>query len=206
MESEYWDDDEDARRPMIHRAAGRGDTETAKRLLDEDPDSIHARNELDNEPLHEASWAKQPAMVRLLLDRGADVNAVGDSGRTPLHFAVWDGGTGAVEIVEMLVQAGADVNAQDERLQENALGFALREFKDELEPAIRMLREKGSSLGLAGAMILGDKNRVRLLLNESEEPLSVELVQHIHVLSKDCGQNDISQMISEWLKQNAENR
>lgn len=145
MEAEYSDDDEDALRPMIHRAAGRGDNETARRLLDEDPDSIRTRNELDNEPLHEACWAKHPKMVRLLLDRGADVNAVGDFGRTPLHFAVWDGGPEATEIVEMLVQAGADIHARDERLKENALGFALREYKDELEPAIRLLRERGAA-------------------------------------------------------------
>jgi ankyrin repeat protein len=145
MEHEYCDHDEDALRPMIHRAAGRGDTETALRLLEDEPESIHIRNELDNLPLHEACWAKHPAMVRLLIDRGADVNASGDGGRTPLHFAVWDGGVDAVEIVEILVQAGADIHAKDERLQENALGFALREFKDELEPAIRLFREMGAA-------------------------------------------------------------
>lgn len=144
MKHEYRDDDDDAMRPMIHRAAGRGDVDTALRLLNEEPESVHVRNELDNQPLHEACWAKRPAMVRLLLDRGADVNAVGDWGRSPLHFAVWDGGTEAVEIVAMLVQAGADVNAKDARLQENALGFALREYKDELEPAIRLLRARGA--------------------------------------------------------------
>src|SRR4051812_24637387 len=121
MKHEYHEDDDDALRPMIHRAAGRGDTETALRLLKEEPESIHFRNELDNQPLHEACWAKQLAMVRLLIDRGADVNASGDFGRTPLHFAVWDGGDEAVEIVELLVKVGADVHAKDERLQENAL-------------------------------------------------------------------------------------
>jgi Ankyrin repeats (many copies) len=145
MPSEYTDDDEDAKRPMIHRAAGRCDTETAARLLAEDPDAIRTRNELDNEPLHEACWSKHPGLVRLLLEHGADVNAVGDSGRTPLHFAVWDGGPEAAGIVELLVQAGADVHALDERLQVNALGFALREYKDELEPVIRLLRELGAA-------------------------------------------------------------
>ncbi|SRR5579883_132732 len=54
------------------------------------------------------------------------------------------GGVEAVEIVEMLVAAGADVNALDDRLQENALWFALREYQDELEPAIRLFRERGA--------------------------------------------------------------
>src|SRR4051812_12101576 len=99
MKNEYRDDDDDALRPMIHRAAERGDIETAMRLLNEDAAAVHVRNELGNEPLHEACWAKRPEMVRLLLDRGADVNARGDFGRTPLHFAVWDGGVEAFTIV-----------------------------------------------------------------------------------------------------------
>ncbi len=145
MAEEYRDDDDDAGRPLLHRAAGRGDVETALHLLDAEPESIHSRNEIDNQPLHEACWAKHPPMVRLLIDRGADVNARGDFGQTPLHFAVRDGGHKAVEIVAMLVQAGADVSAKDDRLGENALGFAVREYKDELKPAMRLLREKGSA-------------------------------------------------------------
>ena len=62
MDAEYRDDDDDAARPMIHRAAARGDTRTVARLLDEDADTVHARNELDNQPLHEACWAKRPGV------------------------------------------------------------------------------------------------------------------------------------------------
>jgi Ankyrin repeats (3 copies)/Ankyrin repeat len=143
MAEEYRDDDDDAGRSLLHRAVGRGDIETASRLLEAEPSSIHNRNEIDNQPLHEACWEKHPSMCRLLIDCGADVNARGDFGQTALHFAVRDGGDKAVEIVAMLVQAGADVDAKDDRLQENPLGFALREYKDELKPAMRLLRKKG---------------------------------------------------------------
>lgn len=143
MKDEYRDDDDDALRPLILRAVARGDTATVSQLLDENEDLIRCENELRNQPLHEACWAKRVAAVRLLIERGADVNARGDFGQTPLHYAVRDGGDEAVEIVAMLVQAGADVNAKDDRLQETPVAWAAREYKDELEPAIRLLRKKG---------------------------------------------------------------
>jgi ankyrin repeat protein len=143
MLEHYREDDDDAGRSLIHRAVGRGDLETVLRQLEADPTLIESRNEIDNQPLHEACWAKHPTLVRFLIDRGADVNAQGDFGQTPLHFAVRDGGENAVEIVAILVQAGANVNAKDDRLQENPLGFALREYKDELKPAMHLLRGRG---------------------------------------------------------------
>jgi Ankyrin repeats (3 copies) len=200
---EYRDEDEDAMRSLIHRAAGRGDVDTANRLLEADPSLIHDRNELQNEPLHEACWAKHLNMVRLLIERGADVNSRGDFGETPLHYAVRDAGTESIPIVALLLEAGADVEAKDERLRQNALGFALREFNDDLDPAIQLLRERGSSLGLEGAMILGDVGRVRELLSESEEEPQVELVRPVLGLAKDCRRDEIAQLIGDWLRQNA---
>ena len=49
-------------------------------------------------------------MVRLLVEAGADINAAeGFGGNTPLHEAVKKGD---VEIVKILVAAGADVHAE----------------------------------------------------------------------------------------------
>lgn len=201
MENEYRDDDDDAMRPMIHRAAGRGDVATVMKLLDEAPESVSTTNELNNQPLHEACWAKHPDVVRLLLRSGADVNARGDFGETPLHDAVRDGcpGPEAYEIAQLLVDSGADIEAKDERLQQNPLGWALREFNDEMEPTIRMLLDRGSSVGLEGAMIRGDVARVRFLLNEPEEQLPVKLVRPVLQLSESCGQHEIAALINDWL-------
>ena len=45
----------------------------------------------------------------LLIAKGADVNAKGESAGTPLHIAT---GYGHKEIVELLIAKGADVNAK----------------------------------------------------------------------------------------------
>lgn len=49
------------------------------------------------------------AVVRALLEAGADVGARDESGRTPLHFAA----IRDPEVVALLVEGGADVNAAD---------------------------------------------------------------------------------------------
>lgn len=48
-------------------------------------------------------------MVRHLISRDADINASDNAGWAPLHFAA---STANVEVAEVLLEAGADVNAQ----------------------------------------------------------------------------------------------
>ena len=47
-------------------------------------------------------------VAKVLIQNGADVNAVADSGR---HFTAW--GKGHVDVVKVLLQNGVDVNAVD---------------------------------------------------------------------------------------------
>jgi Ankyrin repeats (3 copies)/Ankyrin repeats (many copies) len=62
-------------------------------------------------PLHLASYCGKPAYTRLLLARGADLDARDWSSRTPLHVAVSER---QVECVYALIQAGADPDVVDE--------------------------------------------------------------------------------------------
>lgn len=67
----------------------------------------------DTGALHFAAGGGRLALVRLLLDAGADVNRRDpDTGRTPLHAAVAaDPGGDTAEILRVLLAAGADVRA-----------------------------------------------------------------------------------------------
>ena len=50
--------------------------------------------------------------VRLMLDHGADVNAVDPLGRTPLMYAAASDLL-PLDVVKLLIERGADVNAKD---------------------------------------------------------------------------------------------
>jgi len=49
--------------------------------------------------------------VRLAINFGADVNAKGNWGRTPLHLASWHN---RIETAKLLLDRGADVEAKNE--------------------------------------------------------------------------------------------
>lgn len=58
-------------------------------------------------PLIEAAYNGHVEIVKLLIDRGADVNLKGEAWYGPLHAAALGG---HVEVVKLLLQHGADVN------------------------------------------------------------------------------------------------
>lgn len=79
-------------------------------LLDIDPALVNAVSTDGFTPLHLAAYFSQDAMARVLLDRGADPNAVSRNPMAlrPLHSAAV---SRAFDIVVQLVDRGADVNA-----------------------------------------------------------------------------------------------
>jgi ankyrin repeat protein len=80
------------------------------------------------------------AVIKLLLDRGAFVNAATTKGFTPLHAASYQGHT---ECVETLVQRGATIMSQT---TEGWLAFHFAALRGKL-PVIEMFLDMGVSLG-----------------------------------------------------------
>jgi len=99
----------------LHVATAGYRVEIAKLLLAAGADAASAKNRRRSQPIHYAadgslespSWnaERQVAMLRLLLQAGADVNAPDRNGATPLHRAVR---TRCAAAVRCLLEAGGD--------------------------------------------------------------------------------------------------
>ena len=88
----------------IHYASGAGSLETVELLIEANA-NLAAQDEYGRAPLH---FAANSDIALALLKAGADPNAIDDSGTTPLHCACIDD---QADVVEVLLQAGAHVNA-----------------------------------------------------------------------------------------------
>ena len=97
----------------MHFAAYYEKFKLVQKLIEYDAD-IDVRDQYGRTPLYWASddrYFNDGSVVRLLLERGADVNARADNdGSTPLHEA---SRYGALEVVRLLLEHGADVEAVD---------------------------------------------------------------------------------------------
>ncbi|KAK7872071.1 hypothetical protein R5R35_004556 [Gryllus longicercus] len=94
------------------RAAFLGRLEDVRRLTNTETYINYIDKEGDS-PLISALLSKAPnaRVVSLLLERGADVNAINDQGRAAIHYAAACDSTG--RSVRLLIGAGADVDARD---------------------------------------------------------------------------------------------
>jgi hypothetical protein len=110
---------------------------------------INKADEYGLMPLHYAVGGGNVEIVKLLLGKGADVNAKEwYEDKTPLHYAV-EGGN--VEIVKLLLDKGANVNARnwrDYRRNQTPLDIAIEKENQEMEAILR------EHEGLRGAEVM----------------------------------------------------
>lgn len=98
--------------PLLHLAAGEGNLQAARALVDFGAD-VEALDESGDTPLQTALssiyFTRTDAVAMLLLGRNADCLATDRYALTPLHHAASRGGR---TLVEALIEAGADVNCR----------------------------------------------------------------------------------------------
>ena len=98
---------------LMIKAAKAGDVAAVRALLASDPSLLDARDTDGSTPLHCATWKGQTDVVSVLLEAGADVNAVNQNshwGTTPLHAAAH---ANQAAIAKLLLGRGADTKAKD---------------------------------------------------------------------------------------------
>jgi ankyrin repeat protein len=159
----------------IHTAARLGDLARVTQLLDADPQLANARTAADETPLHYAAATQRTALIELLLERGADVNAVDQLGQTPLHLVASSSDAKAVRAV---IDADADVNARDGQ-GETPLHIAARRLS---VTGVRALIAAGADVnarnkrGETPLQVLGRQARTPEQINELLGPLAKLLI------------------------------
>jgi ankyrin repeat protein len=132
---------------LLEEAAEAGLTEVAELIIKEDKEGLLIKNKavLLN-ALHRACFHGRIAMVRLLINMGADVNGI-INGESPLYTALyWE----YQEIARVLIEAGADVNFkvphQDDDNWYEGRSVLHESIENGFEELARLLIQKGADI------------------------------------------------------------
>ncbi len=120
----------------IHDQAKAGNLSAIEAALAANPAVVDVRDDKGNTPLHSAIIGRQQGVAGLLINAGADLDAVNRNGLTPLLIAL-DRGRG--QLACLLIESGADCQSQAYR-DRTMLHLAARSGNTE---AARLLIEKG---------------------------------------------------------------
>ena len=136
-----------------------GDAQGVGRAIERRPALAAHANEDGNTLLHFAAASPSPAVVKVLLAAGADVNAIEAEGFTPLHMAIaW----GHIDTVRLLAGHGADLDA---RADNGSTALRLAAASVSTREAAVFLIDSGADYDILSAAALGDLTRLRELLD-----------------------------------------
>jgi ankyrin repeat protein len=155
--------DEDGALPL-HLAASHGQEKMVKFLLHTgaDVNKFDRSGYSKKTALHWAALKNYPAIVQLLLDAGANIEAKTNNGKTALMFAA---GKGYKGIVQLLLERGADVHARTHRKQTTtALTFAAAHGHEDIVRHLLERKADVDSRALTLAARNGHKGIMQLLL------------------------------------------
>lgn len=143
-----------------------------------------------NEELWEAARSGDLARVTKALENGADVHAKTRYGATALTFAA---DRGHVQIVKLLLDRGADVNAQDTFYKMRAIDIASMNKHTEV---VRLLLERGSKGAgnvLAAAVQQGNAALVKAALASGD--ITRQNVSSAAAIAKRTGKTDLLELL-----------
>jgi ankyrin repeat protein len=145
----------------IASAAQSGDVEALRQRLDARPDLINAlagRGFPKATALHLAAFRNQHQAARLLIERGADLDAREfPDNAAPLHFVAM---YGDLDMIRLLVAAGADVDGKGDDPEVGIRGWATC-FRQVREDVAEYLLGHGATLNLWSAIALDRVDDVR---------------------------------------------
>eukprot|EP00438_Fugacium_kawagutii_P017009 Skav232639 [mRNA] locus=scaffold12:242634:260553:+ [translate_table: standard] len=136
----------DAEQDQAMISAARDNKSIKLKKLLESPRDPAVKDEEGNAPLHHAARNGHLKPAELLLEAGAQKDARGSLGMTPLHYAstCFAPCRDHFEVVRLLIEAGAETNLTDQRGQA-ALHFAAHEGHLQV---VRLLIEAGAETNL----------------------------------------------------------
>jgi ankyrin repeat protein len=176
-------------RTALMYAAESGNVEVAKLLMDKGADA-HAKMNFGDTVLMYAAESGNLDLVKAILDKGVDVNARDTAGNTALRYSVGTrlgdlnddmhvyyestGRSVDPEIVKLLIEKGADVNAEDGLGQTVLMGAAKGKHPEVLRILIDRgaevnLKDKEGHTALMHAARLGTLSGVKLLVERGAD-------------------------------------
>ena len=155
----------------IHNAAASGDLDKVRSLLDADPGLLESKGNNGYTPLMVACRTLHVEIADYLIDKGANVNAIGDGGMTPLFCFPYDK-EAPFDLIQRLVGKGANVNA---KLRLNRNWTVLVDFvvKGNIE-VVKLLIDHGADLDIRD--IEGTPLQMAIH-HERNEDMAVSLVE-----------------------------
>jgi ankyrin repeat protein len=127
--------------------------------------------------LHLAVLRNHHAVVRLLVQRGADLDPRDfPDNATPLHFAAAHGN---LETIRLLVEAGADVDGNGDDYAVGVLGWATC-FQSVREDVADYLLAHGAALNLWTAIALDRADYVRAMISQQPSLLGSRMTRNQH--------------------------
>ena len=146
----------------LHDAVEKNNIGEVKHLLRKKGTKINKLDDRGNAPLHLALiYKSRHPIAEYLIDKGADVDLVGEHDYTPLHHAA---ATGSFEMTLKLLEKGADATLLS-KYKSSPLHFAANPENPEIMQALIICRCNPNGQNLDGRTALHEASRIGRLRN-----------------------------------------